>query len=183
MYAQTIQSAFGRRIVEGLSSAPEFWSEDACLGVGLPAEAEHELALAGQSYADTATAEGHLLKALASAPGHLAVEIGFYRFYFYKGRLEEALTVAKRCLHRAAIQLGIDPNWRAVRPEDANFDSYDALPRFYLFTLKAFAYLNLRLGNASDGSAAAFKLMSLDFRDRLNGSLLIAVHQRKDDDE
>lgn len=171
----------------GRLHVPELaWPEHSCLGSGLPAEAEQELKLAGLHYTHSQVAESHLRRALAIAPGHFAVEIGLYRFYFYKGRLKEALGVARRCLETSATMIGVDLDWRAVRPEDADFDSYEPLPRFYLFCLKAYAYLNMRLGDLGEGSAAAFKLLLLDPKDRLNGSVLVDVHRRQgqpDDDE
>jgi hypothetical protein len=63
--------------------------------------------------------------------------------------------------------------------DDAAFASYDALlPRFYLFTLKGYAYLQLRLGDIPEGQAAALKLLELDPVDRFGGSVLLGVLQR-----
>ena len=113
---------------------------DALLGRDLPVAAEAELRLAGLAYLSDAEAERHLFQARALAPEHPAVLIGFYRFYFYKNRLEDALVIARLCLLRAARDNALDPDWRRVEADDADFGSYDAvLPRFYLFTLKAYA--------------------------------------------
>ncbi len=66
------------------------------------------------------------------APGHAAVLIGFYRFYFYKGRLPEALDMAKQCLAKAARENRLAADWRDVAADDAPFGRYDTLlPRFY----------------------------------------------------
>ena len=83
---------------------------DALLGGGLPEEAEHHLWLAGQSYHVDEVAETHLKQAEALAPDHAAVLIGFYRFYFYKGRLTDALRIAKRCLAKAAVENHLPPH-------------------------------------------------------------------------
>ncbi len=112
--------------------------EFACLGKGLPLEAEHHLRLAGLAYSDDEAAEAHLGQALQAAPNHAAVLIGYYRFYFYKGRLQDALGMAMTCLEKAAGDNALARDWRRVRRKDADFGSYEAvLPRFYLFTLKA----------------------------------------------
>ena len=161
-------------------------SEFACFGAGLPPAAELELRLAGMAYHQDQVAEGHLRKAIDLAPWHVAVHIGFYRFYFYKGRLKEALQVAVRCLEDAAARIGIPGHWRLVRAPDAKFDSYDAvLPRFHLFTLKAYGYLQMRLGDLEAGRAVTAKLLELDPRDKLGGKLLMRVLERagKEDDE
>jgi tetratricopeptide (TPR) repeat protein len=159
---------------------------DALLGGGLPAMAERHLNQAGLSYQHDAVAEQHLRVAQALAPDHAAVLIGLYRFYFYKGRLSEALDVARVCLAKAARDNSLDPDWRRVSSGDADFGSFDAiLPRFYLFTLKAYAYLKMRLGELAEGREVVDKLLALDPSDKLNARLLLDVWQRQgqDDDE
>jgi tetratricopeptide (TPR) repeat protein len=163
------------------------WLERACFGDHLPEQVELHLRLAGLNYQQEAVAEGHLFQAQALAPGHAAVLIALYRFYFYKGRLGDALDVARRCLAKAARDNGLNADWRSVRREDAEFGSYDAvLPRFYLFTLKAYAYLQMRLGRLEESRSALAKLLELDPSDKLNATVLLQVlarHGREDDDE
>ena len=157
---------------------------DALLGGGLPPAAADALARAGACYADDELAERHLVVANRLAPDHAAVLIGRYRYYFYKNRLHDALSVACRCLTKAGRDNRLDADWRRVRPADAAFGSYDALPRFYMFTLKAYAYLQLRLGDTGEGRDAVLKLLELDPADRINAGLLLDVLQRagRDDD-
>jgi tetratricopeptide (TPR) repeat protein len=158
---------------------------DALLGVGLPAEAEDYLYQAGLAYADDDVAERCLHDAAALAPDHAAVLIGFYRFYFYKGRLREALEIARRCLDKAARENDLPANWREVTAGAAVFDRYeDMLPRFYLFTLKGYAYLQMRLGNLDEGRAAVMKLLELDPSDKIGARVLLGVLERigQDDD-
>jgi len=161
------------------------WLEAACLGGALPPAIEWELNAAAAAYSDDDRAEQHLQRAYLLAPEHPAVHIGLYRFYFYKNRLPEALAVGERCLAKAARDNGLPFAWQAVLPQLANFSSYAALPRFYLFTLKACAYLNMRLDNLEAGEAMLATLIELDPLDRMNGSVLRGVLQRvgEDDDE
>jgi tetratricopeptide (TPR) repeat protein len=161
------------------------WLEAACLGGVLSPGVQWELNAAAAAYRDDDVAEAHLQRAFLLAPEHPAVHIGLYRFYFYKNRLSEALAVAERCLQKAARDNAIALDWRAVRPLHADFSTYAALPRFYLFTLKACAYLHLRLGRIDTGEAMVDKLMELDAADRLGGSVLRGVIARighEDDD-
>jgi hypothetical protein len=112
------------------------------LGAGLPSAAERHLREAGTAYHRDDIAETHPLAALAAAPDHPTVLIGLYRFYFYKGRLTEALGVARKCLAKASSELGLADDWRRVDRRDADFGSFSAvLPRFFMFTLKGYAYL------------------------------------------
>ncbi len=161
------------------------WLEDACFGAGLPPEAERELQQAAKRYANEASSEAHLKRAIALAPEHPATHIGLYRFYFYRNRLGEALAIGTACLAQAARYNGLSTDWRQVERAQADFASYSALPRFYLFTLKACAYLHMRLGELDIGAAQLAKLLELDPRDRVGGSVLRSVLDRigQDDDE
>jgi tetratricopeptide (TPR) repeat protein len=159
---------------------------EAVLGGGLPPAAERSLRLAGLAYHDDLAAERHLLDAAAAAPGHAAVLIGLYRFYFYKGRLREALAIARECLVKSAQDNGLSTDWRRVQRGDADFENYAALlPRFFLFTLKGYGYLNMRLGDLAEGRAALGKLLELDPADRLGARVLLGVLDRMghDDDD
>lgn len=66
-----------------------------------------------------------------------------------------------------------------MRRRDAEFGGYDAIPpRFYLFTLKAYAYLQMRLGDLAEGRAATHKLRELDPDDKLGAKVLLEVLDR-----
>lgn len=165
------------------------WLDSACLGGGLPPAVAADLQKAAQSYHLDDVAESYLSLAYARAPAHPAVHIALYRFYFYKNRLNEALAVAQRCLAKTAVDLGLPVDWRDIPPDHAVFaghaKSFAVAPRFYLFTLKGCAYLNMRLGNLALGEALLTKLIELDPDDRLGGSVLRGVLDRmgQDDDE
>ncbi len=159
---------------------------DALLGSGLPSEAEDHLWQAGLSYHLDDAAEKHLAAAEALAPGHAAVLIGLYRFYFYKGRLAAALEVARRCLAKAAIENGLPSDWEKVGAGDAEFGRYEnILPRFFLFSLKGYAYLQMRLGRTDEGRRAVLKLLELDPADKIGAKVLLDVLERagQNDDE
>lgn len=172
--------------VSGQSAMEQTLLADALLGGGLPLEAEQHLHDAALTYRDDAEAERHLFAAQALAPDHPAVLIGLYRFYFYKGRLAEALKVATLCLAKAARDNGLAADWRDVAFGDADFGAYEKmLPRFYLFSLKGYAYLQMRLGGAREGREAVLKLLQLDPSDKIGARVLLGVLDRtgRDDDE
>jgi tetratricopeptide (TPR) repeat protein len=142
----------------------------------LPAEAERHLREAALTYHLGEVAEQHLFEARRLAPTHVAVLIGLYRFYFYKNRLDETLEIAKTCLTRAAIDNSLPLDWRDVRKGDADFANYEAvMARFFMFVLKGYAYLQLRLGEYEEGREAAQKLLELDPTDKVGATLLLTV--------
>lgn len=162
------------------------WLERDCHGDSLPSAAEHCLQMAAKSYGDDAEAERYLHGALALAPQHAAVYIAFYRFHFYRSRVREALPYAELCLGLAARELKLDRDWRRVRREDADFGDFAAFaPRFFLFSLKAYGYLKLRLGELDEGRRAVTKVTQLDPADRVGAAVLLDVLERmgRDDDD
>ncbi len=187
-----MSAATATRTPSFLPEVPAFATDSdaatlACLGIGLPEAAERHLRLAGLAYHRDEEALAHLQAAWEAAPGHAAVYIGMYRFYFYKNRLSEALDVARACLKKAALENGLAEDWRAAKPGDADFNSFEAvLPRFFLFTLKGYGYLQMRLGDLDEGRAAIEKLLELDPSDKLGGKVLMNVLERRihgDDDD
>jgi tetratricopeptide (TPR) repeat protein len=165
------------------------WLDSACLGGALPPAVAADLQNAAMSYHLDEVAESCLSLAYARAPGHPAVHIALYRFYFYKNRLSEALAVAQRCLAKTAVDLDLPVDWREIAPDHTVFsghaESYAVAPRFYLFTLKGCAYLSMRLGDLEQGDALLTKLIELDPSDKLGGSVLRGVLDRMghNDDE
>jgi tetratricopeptide (TPR) repeat protein len=150
----------------------------------LPAAAERALRAVGLAWDDEATAEGHLYEALALAPGHLAVQIAAYKFYFYRHRLTEALPYAQACLAQTQRRNQLPADWRDVRSEDAAFTTLDPEPRMFLFTLVAYGYVLARLGRSEEARIALTKVADLDPADRMGARRLLAVIEGggRDDD-
>lgn len=151
---------------------------------GLSAEALEHLELAGQAYSRDAEAEAHLARAHALAPEHLAVQVARYRFHFYKGRLREARGQLEACFRTASAQGGLPADWRVATPESHPFGDFEALwARFFMFALKAHAYLSLRLGEFEEGRMAAAKALELDPLDRVGARVLLDVLERRGREE
>lgn len=154
--------------------------DDAVLGRGLPAAAETALEEAGAARAEPARAMAALMRADAIAPGHPAVLIALYRHYFYGHQLRPARDVARKALVVGAARLGLPPVWRDV-PERALPGALDDVTtRFYLWVLKGYAYLSMRLDDAAEARDALAKLRALDPEDRVGAALLEAVRQRQE---
>lgn len=153
--------------------------DTAVLGGGLPRAAERALAEAGLlRSSDPAGAMALLMQAQALAPEHPAVLIAFYRHHFYGHRLAAARDVARRALVVGAQALDLPPVWRAVPARPLPEARTDARSRFYLFLLKGYAYLSLRMDDAIEARDALAQLRALDPDDAVGGSLLEAVRVR-----
>lgn len=164
--------------MSGGASSLDF--DDAVLGQGLPAMAEAALREAGRLRAEPPAAMAALMRARALAPEHPAVLIAFYRHHFYGHRLRAARDVARQALLTGARQLGLPPVWREVPEQPLPGARDDAATRFYLFVLKGYAYLSLRLGDMDEARSALNKLRHLDPLDCVGGALLEAVRRRSE---
>ena len=153
--------------------------DDAVLGAGLPAAAEAALHEAGRLRgADPVQAMAQLMLAQALAPGHPAVLIAFYRHHFYGHRLAAARDIARRVLAVGGEALGLPPIWRQVAPAALPDARTHPRTRFYLFALKGYAYLSLRLDDPVEARDALALLHALDPEDRVGGRLLETMRVR-----
>lgn len=169
-----------------LAEVDESWLSRRYYGGDLPPDAERLLHLAAANYADTIAAEGYLAQAAELAPNHRAVDLGFYKFHFYKHNLTAALGYSERMIVHALKALNLhNRNWRDLTPDEAAFDDIDPAARFLLFSLTARGYLLLRLGDMDDARATLGKVAELDAADRLGARRLLAVADRagQDDDD
>jgi hypothetical protein len=150
----------------------------AVLGHGLSPAAEAALRQAGERRADRVVAMAALMRASALAPDHPAVLIALYRHYFYDHQLACARDVVRRALFVGARALGLPMLWRNVPAQPLPGAQFDAATRFFLFSLKAYAYLSLRLGDAAEARDALALLRALDPADHVGGALLETVRLR-----
>lgn len=154
--------------------------EDALLAGELPTVVSDCLEEAGRlRSAQPERAHRLLLKAQRMAPRHPAPLIALYRFYFYGHQLERARFVAEDALRLGAQWLGLPEYWQDV-PARAFADTrFDPVARFYLFALKGYAYLSLRLDEIEAAAPALQLLAALDPQDGVGAGLLRQVLARR----
>ena len=154
----------------------DFEGEKLYFEESLAHEVEALLQQAGDLYGDGG-AEPLLVEALRLAPESLNVLVAAYRFYYYQHRLEDALHVAETALAVTAQRLDIPLDWNLLTLSHISQGGpvAMALVRFHLLSLKAKAYLQLRLGRHAEGRAMLAKLLELDSHNRLGAKQLLEV--------
>ena len=123
-------------------------------------------------YQQTSRAEAILWSAQAIDPACLPVYFALYKFYFYKLRLADAEKAALMGLKTAAHQGGFTAEWSRLSHSDANWNSALGAQHFYLFTLKALAFIRLRLGRREESLALLDKISELDPGDTVGSSVI-----------
>lgn len=115
-----------------------------------------------------------LWTAVLSAPRALPAYYLLYKFHAGGGELVQAQEVATTALAVAAEQASLARDWRMVRAGDADF-SIPSPARFWLFTLKALAFISVRRGEHDVARALVEKLRALDPADRLGFGVVEAL--------
>jgi tetratricopeptide (TPR) repeat protein len=136
------------------------------------------LAEAAAAHGEGARAET-LLKAAQHADPHcLAVYFALYKFYFYRGRLIEAERAALDGLAVAAAQGRFASDWEILHTGSADWTRATGPVRFYLFSLKALAFIRLRRGRTTEAAAILAKLAELDPTDQVGGSVIRSLAEK-----
>ena len=154
----------------------DFEGEQLYFEESLPPDVETLLQQAGELYGD-GEAEPFLVEALRLAPESLNVLVAAYRFYYYQHRLNDALNIAGLALAVTSRRLDIPADWNVLTSAHLSQagPAAMALVRFHLLSLKAEAYLLLRLGRTMEGRAMLLKLLELDSHNRLGAKQLLEV--------
>jgi hypothetical protein len=140
-----------------------------------PAEVATLLARAMECYADTQLAETLLWQAHRMAPDALPVYFSLYKFYFYKRNLESAELAARMALLAAARVGGFAADWQNLQADSADWADYASPAHFYLFTLKALAFIRLRCGDGDESLRILNKMAVLDPRDSVGAAVIRTI--------
>lgn len=148
-----------------MSSRFLFAEEGSCAALDL-------LERAMRSYGDTAATEALLLRARAADPGCLQVYFALYKFYFYRKRFHDAEKAVREGLDVAASQGDFSQSLEDLTPFSTDWSAARGPQRFFLFSLKALAFIRLRLGDSEQSSRILAKLFELDPGDRVGASVI-----------
>lgn len=108
----------------------------------------------------------------------LQTYFALYKFYFHHKRLKDAENEVFKALQEAAKQSGLPQDYRTLsrRPED--WDMYQNEVRlFYLYSLKALAFIKLRTEHKIEAKLILSLLERLDPEDRCGASVIISLSQ------
>lgn len=123
------------------------------------------------NHADKPLAEQLFKQALALDGACLQSYFALYKFYFYQARLAEAEQAALAGLNEAARQGGLPEDFCLLASGDQ--DLYrDEVRLFYLYTLKALAFIRLRLGRDQQSKQILDLLLTIDPEDRCGASVI-----------
>lgn len=135
-------------------------------------------------YDDTEQAEKMLLDRLEASGDELGTYIAIFKFYFYKKDAENAKHYAFLALEKAAAAGGFSVDWESLDASVFEDHAVNSPHRVYLYTLKALAFIYLRLEIIDISVSILDKLEVLDPQDLVGASVIRSVANRLlDEDE
>jgi Tfp pilus assembly protein PilF len=144
---------------------------------GLPEEINRLLqAGVAASRADTAQAEKRFKEAQRLDRSCLSTYFALYKFYFYQGRLKDAEREVIGALEEASRQGNFPYEYRRLEKQAFRWDMYASeAALFYLYTLKALAFIKLRLGQDVEANRILAAIAELDPEDRCGASVIMSL--------
>lgn len=149
---------------------------DAFFGGEVP---QHVRPLLHQAAASPRGEVGALLwTAQAMAPQCLSIYYALYKHHAGRREFESAERAARRGLDEAAVLAGLPADWRRVRPGSvpAGVDFTRPGPaRFWLFTLKALAFIALRCQRPGDARELLGHIAELDAHSGMGDEVIASM--------
>ncbi|HEY8158470.1 MAG TPA: hypothetical protein VIF10_07170 [Methylobacter sp.] len=152
-----------------------FVEERVLFSPNMPTEVNNLLqAAVAASSVDQSRAETLFLQAQALDRRCLQTYFALYKFYFFQKRLVDAERTVIAGLEEAARQGGFPNDYRRLAENRQKWDLYaNEITLFYLYTLKALAFIKLRLGFTIDAQLILSHLQQLDPKDLSGASVIM----------
>lgn len=126
------------------------------------------------SSVDQSRAEKLFLQAKALDSHCLQSYFALYKFYFFQKRLVDAERIVIAGLEESARQGGFPSDYRRLAQNRQKWDLYaNEIGLFYLYTLKALAFIKLRQGYAVNAQLILSHIQQLDPKDLSGASVIM----------
>ena len=156
-------------------SSGAFIEERVTFSPNIPTEVNNLLqAAVAASSVDQSKAEILFLQAQTLDSHCLQTYFALYKFYFFQKRLADAERIVLAGLEEAAKQGGFPSDYRQLVGNQKKWNLYaNDSTLFYLYTLKALAFIKLRLGFTLDAQLVLSHIQQLDPEDLSGASVIM----------
>lgn len=141
-------------------------------GKDIPAEVNACLQEAVACANDFERARELFYRARDMQPDQLEIYIALYKYFFYRGHIEEAREVVLDALQQSSTRGGFSADWTTLEADSTDWAQHDGPARVFLYSMKAYAFINLRLGNNELANQVLTKLQQLDGDDLVGASVI-----------
>lgn len=166
-------------------AAASLFEERVLFSPNLP-EAVNQLLQAAvtASHANQPLAEKLFRQAQDTDRACLQTYFALYKFYFYQGRLLEAEREVIAALQEAAHQGKFPCDYHRLAREVGTWNLYASeIGLFYLYSLKALAFIKLRLAQDAEARVILSLLRVLDPEDRCGASVIMSLAAALEEEE
>jgi hypothetical protein len=152
-----------------------FTEERVLFSPNIPTEVNNLLqAAVAASSVNQAEAESLFLQAQSLDSHCLQTYFALYKFYFFQKRLLDAERIILAGLEESAQQGGFPNDYRQLAGNLKKWNLYaNECNLFYLYSLKALAFIRLRLGFTLDAQLILSTLQQLDPKDLSGASVIM----------
>jgi hypothetical protein len=156
-------------------SSVAFIEERVLFSPNIPTEVNNLLqAAVAASLVNQRQAETLFLQAQALDRHCLQTYFALYKFYFFQKRLVDAERIVLAGLEESAKQGGFPNDYRQLVQNLQKWNLYaNESALFYLYTLKALAFIKLRFGFTLDAQLVLSHIKQLDPEDRSGASVIM----------
>lgn len=163
-------------------TATGFFEERVLFSPNLPPEVNRLLQMAvAASHSEKAVAEKLFKQAQQTDRSCLQTYFALYKFYFYQGRLQEAEREVIAALEQSAHQGGFPSDYRNLARHAERWNMYISdISLFYLYSLKALAFIKLRQQQNTEAKGILAVLKILDPEDRSGASVIMQLSEAMD---
>lgn len=156
-------------------SAVAFIEERVLFSPNIPRDVNNLLqAAVAASSVDQSEAETLFLEARALDSQCLQTYFALYKFYFFQKRLLDAERIVLQGLEESARQGGFPNDYHQLVENLHKWNLYaNESSLFYLYTLKALAFIKLRLGSTVEAQRVLSHIRQLDPEDRSGASVIM----------
>lgn len=135
------------------------------------------------SRCDATEAERLFIEALRLDGHCLETYFALYKFYFYQERLADAERAALAGLEEAARQGRFPADYKRLLRDKDKWNLYaNEITHFYLYSLKALAFIKLRGGKTLEARLILSAIHELDPEDRSGASVIADLASALDED-
>lgn len=157
---------------ERQSNVVRFIGNEVHFGFNVDPEADAQLQRAASLISSKEATSEALRQAELIAPEQIEVLIARYKFHFYQGETETAEKLVLKALKLAAEQGGFDQDWNQLQPHSTDWNDPRAHGRFYLYSLKALAFIRLRQDALDEAQSILNTLARLDPSDQVGADVI-----------
>lgn len=159
-----------------------FFAERVLFSPNLPPAVNQLLQMAvAASHSEKPLAEKLFKQAQETDRSCLQTYFALYKFYFYQGRLLEAEREVIAGLEEAARQGGFPCDYHRLARQPNSWNMYASeVTLFYLYTLKALAFIKLRQQHPAEARVILSVMEILDPEDRSGASVIMQLSDALD---